>query len=90
MCRTLFKYGVEIIFKLCTMLKSLRVYYTTSTMLQEIYRIFGGAIQEHPIIFLYQGKKISFPTWRRTYIEFSEFNEYREADKLLKHEFGLI
>ena len=31
-----------------------------------------------------------FPKWSRTFIEFCEFNEFREADKSLKHELGSI
>ena len=31
-----------------------------------------------------------FPIWRRTFIEFSEFSEFREPDKSLKHKLGSI
>ena len=30
------------------------------------------------------------PKWSRTFIEFSEFSKFRESDKSLKHELGLI
>ena len=35
-------------------------------------------------------KIISIPVWSRTFIEFSDLNELRESDKLLKHELGSI
>ena len=31
-----------------------------------------------------------FPKWSRTFIDFSEFNEFRESDESLKHELGSV
>ena len=31
-----------------------------------------------------------FPKWNRTFIEFSDFNKFRESDKSMKHELGSI
>ena len=31
-----------------------------------------------------------FPKWSRTFLEFSEFGEFRESDKSLRHEMGSI